>query len=176
MAQDEHYLKTELYELVRRDPAIFEFLQAGSLDGIWYWDVTRQDQEWMSPRFKDLFGYRDDEIPNTSAWWMENIFPEDRALALDNFARHLADPSHPYDQIVRYRHHDGSTVWVRLPRPRRPRCGRPADPPAGLPYRRHGAQARGGGPAQPGHRAAHRPGRGRTRQPRQEHLPGERQP
>ena len=113
MAQDEHYLKTELYELVRRDPAIFEFLQAGSLDGIWYWDVTRQDQEWMSPRFKDLFGYRDDEIPNTSAWWMENIFPEDRALALDNFARHLADPSHPYDQIVRYRHHDGSTVWVR---------------------------------------------------------------
>jgi len=31
MAQDEHYLKTELYELVRRDPAIFEFLQAGRL-------------------------------------------------------------------------------------------------------------------------------------------------
>ena len=113
MAQDEHYLKTELYKLVRRDPAIFEFLQAGSLDGIWYWDVTRQDQEWMSPRFKELFGYRDDEIPNTSAWWMANIFPEDRALALDNFARHLADPSHPYDQIVRYRHRDGSTVWVR---------------------------------------------------------------
>ncbi len=113
MAQNEHYLKTELYELVRRDPAIFEFLQAGSLDGIWYWDVTRQDQEWMSPRFKDLFGYRDDEIPNTSAWWMANIFPEDQAVALDNFARHLADPSHPYDQIVRYRHRDGSTVWVR---------------------------------------------------------------
>ena len=113
MAQGEHYLKTELYELVRRDPAIFEFLQAGSLDGIWYWDVTRQDQEWMSPRFKELFGYRDDEIPNTSAWWMANIFPEDRAVALDNFARHLADPGHPYDQIVRYRHRDGSTVWVR---------------------------------------------------------------
>ena len=113
MAEDEHYLKTELYELVRKDRAIFEFLQAGSLDGIWYWDVERQDQEWMSPRFKDLFGYRDDEIPNTSEWWMANIFPEDRDLALDNFAKHLADASHPYDQIVRYRHRDGGTVWVR---------------------------------------------------------------
>ena len=113
MAEDEHYLKTELYALVRKDPAIFEFLQAGSLDGIWYWDVERQDQEWMSPRFKELFGYRDDEIPNTSEWWMANIFPEDRDLALDNFAKHLADADHPYDQIVRYRHRDGSTVWVR---------------------------------------------------------------
>ena len=113
MAEDEHYLKTELYELVRKDRAIFEFLQAGSLDGIWYWDVERQDQEWMSPRFKELFGYRDEEIPNTSEWWMANIFPEDRDLALDNFAKHLADASHPYDQIVRYRHRDGGTVWVR---------------------------------------------------------------
>ena len=113
MGTAEHYLKTELYDLVRGDPAIFEFLQAGSLDGIWYWDVERQDQEWMSPRFKELFGYRDDEIPNTSAWWMENIFPEDLAVALENFGRHLEDPNHPYDQIVRYRHRDGGTVWVR---------------------------------------------------------------
>ena len=113
MSQEEHYLKKELYELVRSDPAIFEFLQAGSLDGIWYWDVERQDQEWMSPRFKELFGYRDDEIPNTSEWWQANIFPEDRDVALDNFAKHLADPNHPYDQIVRYRHRDGSSVWVR---------------------------------------------------------------
>ena len=113
MSQEDHYLKSELYALVRSDPAIFEFLQAGSLDGIWYWDVERQDQEWMSPRFKELFGYRDDEIPNTSEWWMANIFPEDRDVALDNFGKHLADPNHPYDQIVRYRHRDGSSVWVR---------------------------------------------------------------
>ena len=119
MAEHEHYLKTELYELVRKDRAIFEFLQAGSLDGIWYWDVERQDQEWMSPRFKELFGYRDDEIPNTSEWWMANIFPEDRDLALDNFAKHLADADHPYDQIVRYRHRRRKHGLGALPRPRR---------------------------------------------------------
>ena len=67
----------------------------------------------MSPRFKQLFGYEDHEIPNTSNWWMENIHSEDREIAIDNFKRHCADPSHPYDQVVRYRHKDGSTVWVR---------------------------------------------------------------
>ena len=113
MAGTDHYLKTELYELVRKDPAIFEFLQAGSLDGIWYWDVERQEQEWMSPRFKEVFGYRDDEIPNTPEWWQANIHPDDLAVALDNFGKHLEDPNHPYDQIVRYRHRDGGTVWVR---------------------------------------------------------------
>ena len=93
MDQEEHYFKMEIYELVRRDPAIFEFLQSGSLDGIWSWDIERQDQEWMSPRFKELFGYRDDEIPNTAAWWQANIFPEDLAVVLDNFTKHLTDPA-----------------------------------------------------------------------------------
>jgi len=40
---DEHYLRDELYSLVRSDPLIFEFLQAGSLDGVWYWDLERPD-------------------------------------------------------------------------------------------------------------------------------------
>ena len=112
-SSDEHYLKRELYELIQRDPSIFEFLQAGSLDGVWYWDMTDTAHEWLSPRFKEVFGYAEDEIPHTSAWWQENIHPDDLREAMDNFDRHLADPGCPYDQIVRYRHKDGSTVWVR---------------------------------------------------------------
>lgn len=112
-ADDEHYLKRELYERLQRDPSIFEFLEAGSLDGLWYWDVEDPDEEWMSARFKALFGYEDHEVPNTSRWWMENIHPDDLPLALENFRRHAEDPAHPYDQVVRYFHKDGSTVWVR---------------------------------------------------------------
>jgi len=111
--QPEHYLKTELYQLVRQDPSIFEFLQSGSLDGIWYWDLEHTEHEWLSPRFKQIFGYEDHEVPNTSAWWQERIFQEDLPIALDNFARHCEDPNHPYDHVVRYRHRNGSTVWVR---------------------------------------------------------------
>ncbi len=111
--KDEHYLKQELYTLVKNDSRIFEFLQAGSLDGIWYWDVEHPEEEWYSPRFKELFGYKDDEVPDTSDWWQKNIFLEDMEVAIDNFSKHCEDPLHPYDQVVRYRHKNGSTVWVR---------------------------------------------------------------
>ena len=32
-----HYLERELYQRIQGDPEIFDFLQHGSLDGIWYW-------------------------------------------------------------------------------------------------------------------------------------------
>jgi PAS domain S-box-containing protein len=109
----EHHLKAELYSLVKANSEIFEFLQAGSLDGIWYLDLENPGQGWMSERYKTIFGYADHEIPNTSLWWRGNIFPEDLPATLDNFARHCADPNVPFDQIIRHRHKNGSTVWVR---------------------------------------------------------------
>ncbi len=110
---DAHYLKEELYGLVQGDPAIFEFLQNGSLDGIWYWDLENPEHEWMSPRFWEVFGYEPGEKPHLAEAWQDMIHPADLEVALDNFQRHCADPSHKYDQVVRYRHRDGSTVWVR---------------------------------------------------------------
>lgn len=109
----DHYLKRELYELVQTDAEIFEFLQSGSLDGVWYWDISDPEHEWLSPRFKEVFGYADDEIPHTSAWWQANIFEEDLPEVLERANAHFEDPSVPYDQVVRYRHRDGSTVWIR---------------------------------------------------------------
>jgi len=108
-----HYLQRELRDRLQTDPEIFDFLEQGASDGIWYWDVEHPEQEWMSPRFKRVFGYEDHEIPNTSRWWQEHIFSEDLELVLKNFQAHCEDPNHPYDQTVRYRHKDGSTVWVR---------------------------------------------------------------
>jgi PAS domain S-box-containing protein len=106
-------LKAELYSLVRANSEIFEFLQAGSLDGIWYLDLEHPGAGWMSERYKSLFGYEDHEIPNNALWWRGNIFPEDLPATLDNFARHCADPNVPFDQILRHKHKNGSTVWVR---------------------------------------------------------------
>ena len=34
--KDIHYLKEELYDLVKSDSAIFDFIQESYLDGIWY--------------------------------------------------------------------------------------------------------------------------------------------
>ncbi len=111
--EPEHYLKAELYRLVQEDPAIFDFLQAGSLDGIWYWDLEHPEHEWMSPRFWETLGYDPATKRHDPAEWQDLIHPEDLQLTMENYASHLADPAHPFDQIIRYRHRNGSTVWIR---------------------------------------------------------------
>ena len=108
-----HYLESELYDLIKRDSSIFDFFQKGSLDGVWYWDLESPEHEWMSPEFWRLFGYEPHEKKHLTSEWQDLIFPEDLETAIENFNKHCADPNHPYDQLVRYRHKDGSTVWVR---------------------------------------------------------------
>jgi len=113
METEEHYLKRELYEKFDRGSPIFEFLQAGSLDGIWYWDLQKPEHEWLSPRFWELLGFDPAEMPHLSAAWQDLIHPDDLETARENLAKHCADPDYPYDQVVRYRHKNGSRVWVR---------------------------------------------------------------
>ncbi len=108
-----HYLKNELYQLVREDPRIFDFLQAGSLDGVWYWDLQNPEHEWMSERFWETFGHDPEAREHLASEWQDMIHPEDLQVALKNFELHCEDPNHPYDQTVRYRHRDGGWTWVR---------------------------------------------------------------
>ena len=109
----DNYLKKELYELIKTDESIFDFIQEESLDGIWFWDLENLENEWMSERFWTVLGYNPEEMPHKSSAWQDIINQEDLAVATDNFNKHLKDPNHPYDQVVRYRHKNGSTVWIR---------------------------------------------------------------
>lgn len=109
----DNYLKKELYNLIKEDNRIFEFIQSGALDGIWYWDILEPENEWMSSKFWETLGYEPNEKQHLSSEWQDLINKEDLDLSLDNFKKHLEDPNHPYDQLVRYTHKDGSIVWIR---------------------------------------------------------------
>jgi len=110
---DGSYLKDELDKLILSDISIFEFIKSDSLDGMWYWDLENPEKEWMSPNFWKLMGYEPSEMKHLASEWQDKIFPEDLQVAIDNFNKHLEDPNHPYNQVVRYKHKDGSTLWVR---------------------------------------------------------------
>ncbi|MDR9499826.1 MAG: ATP-binding protein [Hydrogenovibrio sp.] len=108
-----HYLEKELYQLVTESSELFDFIQKAALDGLWYWDVERPEHEWMSPEFWRLLGYDPEEKRHLASEWQDLIHPEDLLAAQQNFDRHVADENCPYDQVVRYQHKNGSTVWVR---------------------------------------------------------------
>ena len=109
----ENYLQHELYELVKNDSSIFDFVQETSLDGIWFWDLENPDNEWMSPKFWNTLGYDYDEIPHRASFWQSIIDQEDLKDSQEILKRHINDPSQPYDHTVRYKHKLGHTVYIR---------------------------------------------------------------
>jgi len=110
---EDFYLKQELYNLLKKDTKIFDFIQNVCLDGLWFWDLENPENEWMNPVFWKTLGYNPDEMPHNPSAWQDIINKDDLKLAIDNFNKHLADENHAYDQIVRYRHKDGHIVWIR---------------------------------------------------------------
>ena len=108
-----NYLQAEFYQQLQNNDELIEFIEQGSLDGLWYWDLEQPENEWMSPRFWQVLGIDPSTKKHLSSEWQDLIHPDDLKTALHNFEKHCSDSTFPYDQYVRYKHIDGSWVWVR---------------------------------------------------------------
>ena len=101
-----------LQEEVRNQRDRLEGLLESEAAGYWDWNIP-EHTEYMSPRFKEMFGYREDEIEDTPDAWQEMIHSDDLPEVLRNFEEHVKSKGAvPYDNEVRYHHKDGSIVWV----------------------------------------------------------------
>jgi PAS domain S-box-containing protein len=99
-------------EALRIERRILKEILEATLAGYWDWDV-RAGREYLSPTYKRMFGYAEDELADRPGIWKELIFPEDLPLVRETFRRHVASRGEvPYYNEVRYRHKNGSTVWV----------------------------------------------------------------
>ncbi len=107
------YMKAELYDLIKRDSSIFEFIQESALDGFWYYDMENPTRIWMNKKFLSALGYGSVEYPEKLSVLRNIANKEDMVRANDNLLKHCADPNYPYDQIIRYKHRSGKTVWMR---------------------------------------------------------------
>jgi len=97
---------------LRRSQQLLEKIFDIILAGYWDWDIPNH-REYLSPGYKRMFGYEDHELPNSPDAWKSLIFPEDLPGLLETFDRHVRSRGEiPYYSEVRYRHKDGSTVWV----------------------------------------------------------------
>lgn len=72
-----HNLKKELYQLIKSDESIFDFIQQRALDGLWYWDLENPENGWMNPRFSEVLGYDPEEMPHLASSWQNIINQKD---------------------------------------------------------------------------------------------------
>lgn len=106
----------------------FRFALDGSSDGLWDWDIA-SGEVYYSPRWKEMLGYKEDELQNSFQTWHNLIHPDDAEEAARKVEQHLADPRHPFEIRHRLRHKEGSWRWI-LSRGRALR-----DPVSGFPLR-----------------------------------------
>jgi PAS domain S-box-containing protein len=68
---------------------------------------------YLSPRYKEILGYRDDELPNAPESFFERIHPDDRermAEAVQRYSQEI-DKDRFVDEL-RLEHRDGTYRWV----------------------------------------------------------------
>lgn len=91
---------------------LLERILESALAGYWDWHI-QEGYEYFSPRFKKMFGYADHELPNTPETWRKLILPEDYPRTQELLEKHFESHGNvPVHTELRYRHKDGSIVWV----------------------------------------------------------------
>ncbi|MCQ8116433.1 CheR family methyltransferase [Methylomonas rosea] len=98
--------------LLEEELSHLQGLLESAFAGYWDWNIPK-GSEYFSDTFKAMLGYGDDEFPNVPESWQKFIFSEDLPRVTEKFERHVASHgAEPYYNEVRYRHKNGSTVWV----------------------------------------------------------------
>ena len=109
----------------------FSLAVRGTNDGIWDWDI-RRDQVFFSPHWKKMLGYEEDELENRFATFEALLHPDDHDRLMACLNDYLEGRSERYAVEFRARHKDGSWRWI-LAR------GRAMRDSAGKPYRMAGS-------------------------------------
>ncbi len=80
-------------------------------DGLWEWDLTTQEV-YLSPRWKEMIGYADHELPNSMEAWISVVHPDDRMRVTKLLQEHIKGKSISIFGEYRLIHKNGSTVWI----------------------------------------------------------------
>jgi diguanylate cyclase (GGDEF)-like protein/PAS domain S-box-containing protein len=83
----------------------------GANDGLWDWDL-RTDRVFYSERWREILGYRPEEVAETPEDWLDRIHPEDVEGVRADVQAHVRGETPRYENEHRIRRHDGSFTWV----------------------------------------------------------------
>jgi PAS domain S-box-containing protein len=97
-------------EASRRSQERYVLTERAVNDGLWDWNLLT-NEDHFSPRWKEILGYREDELPDDKSAFLKRVHPDDQAQVNDVTRNHL-EKGGRYSMEFRLRHKDGSYRWV----------------------------------------------------------------
>jgi PAS domain S-box-containing protein len=101
------FAREDAAELAERFALVLE----ATNEGWWDYDLIT-DEVIYSPRWKELIGYEDHELPNRNEEWEERLHPDDFARVQSVMHEYMAGRVPVYEVEYRMRHRDGSYRWI----------------------------------------------------------------
>ena len=89
----------------------FELVIRASQDGFWDWNLL-SGEIYFSPRWKEMIGYGNHELPNEWATWEKVIFEDDRTATLKLVEDYNSGCVSRFLTTQRFHHKNGSTVHI----------------------------------------------------------------
>lgn len=83
----------------------------GSNDGIWDWDINN-NKVYFSPRWKEMLGYKDEELENSFDTFVSLQHPEDTSRVSELLNKYLQGETDVYEVEFRMKCKDGSYKWI----------------------------------------------------------------
>lgn len=104
-------MPTEVQRTPRAPVDRLSLVMQATNDGIWDWNI-RTNTVYYSPRWKQMLGYENEELPNHFDTWQNLIHPEDVERAQAELDAYLAEETKHFELEYRLRHKDGAYRWV----------------------------------------------------------------
>jgi diguanylate cyclase (GGDEF)-like protein/PAS domain S-box-containing protein len=83
----------------------------GANDGLWDWNL-QTNMMILSPRWKAMLGYADEDIGSTAEEWLGRVHPEDRERLEVKLQAHFRQLITHFQHEYRIRHQDGTYRWM----------------------------------------------------------------
>jgi len=83
----------------------------GTNEGIWDWNIL-DNTVFFCPRWKEMLGYLDEELPNEVPTWADRLHPDDAERTWEDVYKNVNGETEYYENIHRLKHKDGHWVWI----------------------------------------------------------------
>lgn len=107
MAIFKHRMERKLRESEER----YALAVRAANDGIWDWNL-KTNEIYYSPRWKDILGYKEDEIGNDPNEWFKSVHPEDKNRVQSELVSHIKGLTPLFECEYRMRHSNGNYLWT----------------------------------------------------------------
>ena len=104
-------VRKQAEEALKKSEERWNFALEGANEGVWDWNFQTGEVVY-SKRWKEMFGYAEADIGNTTQEWLDRVHPDDLETVGTSIELHLYTMSKPPSIEYRFRCKDGSWKWT----------------------------------------------------------------